>query len=181
MLLHATKAIWSLPNLPDPLRYKNPSCDTHPQSARNHSSDHLSSFYEEKQSEKKNDVGIQICSSRWCLQKKACGWAQTLVFRYFYKKGFGGSPKNPMQRIACNIICIHVGGDSSTITTISGDLDWGRYILITKILSKTVPCWDTKEVSTSLHCTENQRIFQQISIQCSQMHRQKFRWCCQKQ
>ena len=53
MLLHATRAIWSLPNLPDPLRYKNPSCDTHPQSARNHSSDHLSSFYEEKQSEKK--------------------------------------------------------------------------------------------------------------------------------
>ena len=41
MLLHATRAIWSLPNLPNPLRYKNPSSDTHPQSARNHSSDHL--------------------------------------------------------------------------------------------------------------------------------------------
>ena len=85
-------------------------------------------------------------------------------------------------------------------TNILGDPHWGRYTLPKTVcthnqnplhnLSMFSPHkkkkhvsarWDTKEVSTCLHCTQNQRIFQQMSIQCSQMHRQKFRWCCQKQ
>lgn len=142
MLLHATRAIWSLPNLPDPLRYKNPSCDTHPQSARNHSSDRLSSFYEGKQSEKKKTTWeFRFVAQDGVLKRKHAVGPKHLFSNISTKKELEDHQKIPCKEYHTTSFVSMLGRDSSTISTIWGDLDWGRYILITKIPSKTVPCF----------------------------------------